>query len=331
MAKFHNVNQLPTTGPMAMYSVKTTLVAAGWVVSKSGDGLALYSAGGDILTGGGTGAGGLGNARAYFTIRDAATGVAFSFQMITNTTWRVKYSETGAMAGGSPDSTTTGTATDEQLLYGAGTDASPTGTQMLHTDNTYRFHVVANSTVQAGNGTYPFWFGGSIVSTGVQASFFGLDGIANGTFHPLDTVPRAIITWYVATGPVPGGWFGNSDTVFYARAWVAYGLGNASFKRMMMSLYSGNASSSTGGPSPTISLSQSPYTPSEDQPLPILVLRSAANGTLPGPKGFLADLQTATQTASERAYPLTILNASNAYVYFGGLLAPWPENVSASL
>jgi len=328
MAKFSSVNQLPATGPLAMYSVKTTLVAAGWTVTKSGDGLALYSASGDIITGGGAVAGGLGNTRAYFTVTDASTKVCLSFQTISNTTYRVKYSETGAMAGGSPNSTTTGTATDEQVLYGAGTDASPTGTQMLHTDNSYRFHVVANSTAQASNGTFPFWFGCTVNATGVVASFFGLEGMFTGTFHPLDVAPRAIITWYVATGPVATGWAQDADTNFYARAWVAYGLGAAAFKRMCMFTHGLPGSSVFLGGFGTSNMSTGPYA-TEDQPVPLLLGRVVANGTLPGPKGTCSDYKMSTNTA--RSYPSTILNATNAYVYYGGLLVFWPESVSPSL
>ena len=327
MAKFSNVNQLPTTGPLGMFTVKTVLVSAGWTVTKSGDGLALYSASGDILTGGGAVAGGLGNNRAYFTVTDASTKVCLSFQMITTTTWRVKYSETGAMAGGSPNSTTTGTATDEQILYGAGTDSSPTGTQMLHTDNSYRFHVVANSTAQTSNGTYPFWFGCTVNATGVVASFFGLEGMSTGTYHPLDVVPRAIITWYVATGPIVANWAQGTDTTLYARGWIAYGLGAAAFKRLCILPYTSNASI-LGGPAGVLTMSTGPYA-TEDQPLPLLLGRSAANGTLSGPKGTCTDYKTTSNSA--RDYPSTILNATNAYVYYGGLLVLWPESVSPSL
>lgn len=330
MAKFHTVNQLPLTGPLAMFSVKTTLVAAGWTVTKSGDGLALYSASGDIITGGGAVAGGLGTTRAYFTVTDAATKVCLSFQTISNTTYRVKYSETGVMAGGSPNSTTVGSATDEQVLYGAGTDASPAGTQMLHTDNLYRFHVVANSTAQAGSGTYPFWFGGSVNATGVAASFFGLDGMANGTYNTLDVAPRAIITWYVATGPVVAGWGLNSDAGFYARAWIAYGLSTAAFRRVAMSSYSLGVGSGSylGNPSGGENMSTGPYA-TEDQPLPLLLGRNVTQGAQPGLKGFCADIKLVTNTA--RSYPATVLNATNAYVYFGALLPSWPEAVSPSL
>ena len=335
MAKFHSANNLPATGGAAMFIVKTTLVSAGWVVTRSGDGLALFSSSGDIITTGASGAGGLGNTNAWFEIRDASTRVAFTFQLITTTTWRVKYTESGAFAAGTPGISQTGTATDQQVLYGAGTEAAPTGTQMLHTDNTYRFHVVANSTAQTGSGTFPFWFGGSISGTGVVASFFGLDGMFNGTYHSLDQAPRVIVTWYVATGPVTAGWhLTTTDTAFYARAWVLYGLGGATFKRFAMSGYfaatTGTGAAEFGGLTSTANsdLNQSPYA-AEDQPLPLLIVRPSHNGTLPGPKGFCADFKVTTILA--RAYPTTILNSTNAYVYYGGLLVLWPENVAPTL
>lgn len=334
MAKFASVNNLPATGEAAMYIVKTTLVSAGWVVTRSGDGLALYSSSGDIITTGAAGAGGLGQVNAWFEIQDAAARVAFTFQRITSTTWRVKYTETGAFAGGTPGISRTGTATDEQVLYGGGTDASPTGTQMLHTDNTYRFHVVANSTAQTGSSTYPFWFGGSISGTGVAASLFCLDGIFNGSYHSLDQAPRVIVTWYVSTGPVIAGYQQNSDAALYTRGWVLYGLGGATFKRFSVALYGvlspgGSAQATSVGPlAASESLNQSPYA-AEDQPLPALVLRSSVQGTLPGPKGFCADVKVSTIIT--RGYPTTILNSTNAYLYYGGLLLSWPENVAPTL
>jgi hypothetical protein len=199
---------------------------------------------------------------------------------------------------------------------------------MLRTDNLYRFHVVANSTAQASNGTFPFWFGCTVNATGVAASFFGLDGMSTGTFHSLDTAPRAIVTWYVSTGPVSTNWAQDSDTNLYARAWIAYGLGAAAFKRICMFSYGLPGTSGFLGGLSTANMSTGPYA-TEDQPLPLLTGRVVANGTLPGPKGTCSDIKMSTNTA--RSYPSTILNATNAYVYYGGLLVQWPESVSPSL
>lgn len=334
MAKVYSVNNLPATGGEAMFIVKTVAVAAGWVITRSGDGLALYSSSGDILTTGLSGAGGLGNANAWFEMQDAAARVCFTFQRITGVTWRVKYTETGAFAGGTPGISRTGTATDEQVLYGAGTDAAPTGTQMLYTDGAaYRFAVVFESTPQAVNGTYMFWFAGYPSFSGIAASFFGLDGMLAGTPHALDQAPRVIITWYVATGPVSGGWTATADTGFYTRGWVLYGMSGATFKRFglpgyMCGIGLGSGANATGGifAQGNDSLNLSPYV-SADQPLPLFVMRTVGHGTLPGPKGICHAFKQSTAT---RQYPQTINLNTDAYVYFGGLVVPWPEDTAGA-
>jgi hypothetical protein len=335
MAKFSNVNQLPATGPLAMYSVKTVLVNAGWTVTRSGDGLSLYSSSGDILTTGASGAGGLGNARAYFNVRDPAARVSFSFQMITNTTWRVKYSESAGFTGGTPTFQTVASATDETVLYGAGTDASPTGTQMLHTDNLYRFHIVAQSTAQTGSNTYPFWFGCTVNGTGVCASLFMLEGMANNTYNTLDQAPRVIITWYVAGGPVMIGWSNSSDANFYTRGWILYGLAGATFARFGVAVYTSNIifnTSLSALVSPVTAgsfFNFSPYNSAEDQPVPCLIGRTANHGSLPGLKGYCSEVKLGT--ASGHTYPSTINFSTNCNVSYGGFLLQWPESVAPLL
>jgi hypothetical protein len=312
-----------------MYTVKTVLVNAGWTVTRSGDGLSLYSSSGDILTTGASGSGGLGNARAYFNVRDPAARVSFSFQMITNTTWRVKYSESAGFTGGTPTFQTVASATDETVLYGAGTDASPTGTQMLHTDNAYKFHVVAQSTAQTGSNTYPFWFGCTVNGTGVCASLFMLEGMANNTYNTLDQAPRVIITWYVAGGPIMTGWNATSDANFYTRGWILYGLAGATFSRFAIVTVVFNFNAVRSSTSPIVltndGVNFSPYNNSFVQPVPCLIGRTNLQGALPGYKGFCMDVKL--NTAEEQAYPATILNSTNAYVLFGGMYLPWPENI----
>ena len=333
MAKVASVNNLPATGGEAMFIVKTVAVSAGWSITRSGDGLALFSNVGDILTTGVSGAGGLGNTNAWFEMRDPASRVCFTFQRITGTTWRAKYTETGAFAGGTPGISRTGTATDEQVLYGAGTDASPTGTQMLHTDGgTYRFAVFFQSTIQPSNGTYSFWFAGSPSFSNVGVSFFGLDGMLAGTYHPSDQIPRAIITWY-ANPPVAAGWTAVADTVFYARSWTAYGLAGATFRRFGMATYmagvtTGTGATATGGifTNSVQDYNLSGYS-SVDQPMPLLLARVTNHGSFPGPKGFCHSFLIST---ANRQYPQTINLTTDAFMYFGGLAVPWPNNLAGA-
>jgi hypothetical protein len=247
--------------------------------------------------------------------------------MITNTTWRVKYSESAGFTGGTPTFQTVASATDEDVIYGAGTDASPTGTQLLHTDGVYRFHVVAQSTAQTGSNTYPFWFGCTVSTTGVPASLFLLEGMLSGTYHSLDEAPRVIITWYVAGGPVQAGWRALTDTGFYARSWVLYNLVGATLKRFAVPALTTTINFAIVDPTTTTlnGFEFSPYNSSYVQPVPCLLVRTTNNGTLPGPKGFCHDVKLIT--ANGHNYPTTIMNSTNAYVGFGGFYLQWPENV----
>ena len=62
--------------------------------------------------------------------------------------WRIKYSASAGFVGGSPSNVQTPSATDEQILLSGGTDAAPTYTGLLGTDNTYRAnHIVGDASV----------------------------------------------------------------------------------------------------------------------------------------------------------------------------------------
>src|SRR3990172_4710338 len=116
----------PATGAVAMYDLKELLKAQGWSVVMSGDGLAVYSAVGDVITGGGVGANGMANTRAWFRITDPAGVKELTIQRGTlNYTYRIKFSYAAKFTGGAPDPDQTPSATDEVIVEGGGTDAAP--------------------------------------------------------------------------------------------------------------------------------------------------------------------------------------------------------------
>ena len=107
-------NQNPTSQVNVLYDLKEAMKTAGYTVRGSGDGLAAHSAVGDIITSAGSGANGLNNNNAWFTVRQPATGSApysgtreWTFQRSTLPySWFCEYS--------GPDATfdqTTGNAT----------------------------------------------------------------------------------------------------------------------------------------------------------------------------------------------------------------------------
>lgn len=131
---------LPTTlgnnaSCRAFYDVKEALKTAGWTVASSGDGLAAFSAVGDVIVVRGDGAGGV-NDRAWVRLVPHAGSTfeiilqaiaGFTAASITVITQRWKVSAAAGFTGGAPNATTAPSATDEFEIYGGGTDAAPTG------------------------------------------------------------------------------------------------------------------------------------------------------------------------------------------------------------
>ncbi len=115
------------------YDIKTELVASGWTVEASGDGLALYGASSDVITVRGDGAGGV-NTLAWVRLSNpdgreicgqAIDGFTAAFDTAVRIRW--KYSFAGGFTGGTPSATQVPSATDEGVFAGSGTDAAPAG------------------------------------------------------------------------------------------------------------------------------------------------------------------------------------------------------------
>jgi hypothetical protein len=119
-------NQSPVDIAHGFYAFMGLLVSAGFTVVSSGDGLSLYSSSGNILTGGGSGAGGLGNGYAWFRVQAPAVNGQTREYIVQRAGsggyqddyWAFKYSASAGFTGGSPDSTHVPTATDEVGIFG---------------------------------------------------------------------------------------------------------------------------------------------------------------------------------------------------------------------
>lgn len=181
---------------VAFYNIKEALKTAGWTVDTSGDGLSAYSASSDVITGSGSGANGMNNAKAWLVLKaPGAVGGStrrLCLQMVstlqTAASMRIKYSLANAFSGGSPSATVTPSATSEVVIRGGGTDASPTG-QRMFSDATAGTHLVYGVADQAS----PYGFMYAHVrtsSTGDLAEMrFGLDPLVSppGVDHSGDT------------------------------------------------------------------------------------------------------------------------------------------------
>jgi len=154
MAYIFDTNNTPATAADAIFRLKELLKSAGWTTPWSSDGTTLKSDGSDQITGAGSGANGMDNAKAWFVVQEpAAPGRQFSFQRQntvganTSYLWRVKYSKGAGFSGGTPTATKVGSATDEAVLLGTGTDATPTMAALFATatDAGFRWSACADN------------------------------------------------------------------------------------------------------------------------------------------------------------------------------------------
>jgi hypothetical protein len=188
MARQWSVNNTPATCAVAMFTLKTLLKAAGWTVPKSSDG-SVYNASGDQISTGGSGAGGMDNAKAWFVIQMPGCNRSFCFQRQNSTganssyQWRVKYSATGGFSGGSPAILVTPSATDEKVLFGSGTDASPNFSSFFNqtTDGAFRYNAFADDTAPYGFAAWN-WTN----TTGANGHALALDPVANADSSDTD-------------------------------------------------------------------------------------------------------------------------------------------------
>jgi len=200
MAYTFSVNNTPATAGFSMYLLVSTLVTAGWVVKASGDGVASYSAAsGASVTSGNTGALGFDNTNAWVRIQAPAVNGGsivnqtreWTFQRGTtnNKGWRFKYSASAGFTGGSPSATVTPSATDEVIMVGAGTDASPTPTaNWFHTDGVYRWHIVCGGAAEF------YSFNAFATLAGAITLYNGMfmDACAPGSYPSTDVDPCVV-------------------------------------------------------------------------------------------------------------------------------------------
>lgn len=156
----------PVSGSVAMYNFINCLETAGWTQVTAGNSGSYYTSA-PFITSGGPIANGLGNNYSWTRIRSPSGVQEFTIQRITaNTTWRLKYSMAAGFVGGSPNGSTTPSATDQVVMLGGGTDAAPTGIALFTTDNTYRFNAAADNASPYGFYMFAFNTGGDTVSRG---------------------------------------------------------------------------------------------------------------------------------------------------------------------
>jgi hypothetical protein len=322
--------------------LKEVLKSTGWTVPASSDGT-TYNAAGDEITTGGSGAGGLANNRAWFRIQDPDGGREFTFQRVNATTngqWRVKYSALDRFTGGSPAATVTPSATDEAVLFGAGTDASPTtSTALFNTDgNIGRWHIITWDEANA-RGVWPFFAfatdpGSSPCDTLIMCESMDPDtvpALVGTRASPTTGDPDPCIVQAAYNGSSgafrfgsntagwthgttgPRAWFGMNGTNGLTEAFVSMFAADYGVSSSQFSVLQGAAGAGVN-----------PYD-SADEALPLWIGRSAGAGSQQGLKGACEHVRACCVL---RSYPSTVNLASGAYVYVEDALVPWEDGTT---
>lgn len=309
MSYVYSLNNTPANGAQAMWLLITALVTAGWTQVDSGDGVtAGHSAG--AVTGGGTGAGGLGNAKAWVRLRCPGITVnggtntrELTIQLITaNTSWRICYSRAATFSGGSPTYQVCPNASDEQTLLGGGTEASPSGGTAFTTDGSYRFNCVAYDST-AG---YGFYYITAATGSTTASYWWAFETLAAGTYPSADLDPT-LHSPPSTTYPNFHGtanfstWFGTSPT------WSTVLVGAPGDETSVWQVAAGSA------------LGTNPITGYDDF-LPIFFARTSAPT---GWKGTGVAIKACCSIARTNYDTWDIGASSKAMIYWQGLALPW--------
>lgn len=200
---------VPAQAGAAVSLLVEMIVQAGYVYKASGDGLSGYSATGKIFSGTGSGAAGWHNNRAWARLAAPDGRRELTIQHNASQGVRLKYSALAKFTGGSPSATVTPSATDERVMWGAGTDATPTLTNWFPagiTTGAVKFWGMASASAPFG-----FWYCGAGYPAGAIGCGLMLD--------PVESVPEDVDPVVVHIGSTlaftTGGGLGQANNYSY--------------------------------------------------------------------------------------------------------------------
>ena len=352
MTKYYSVNKQYAIGDGVgcVYDLVNTLVSASWTIQSASNGLNFDA--GTTYWSPTSLAGGSGNA--WVTVREP-TGVGgreWCFQRTTNNyTWRVKVSPTVGFTG-SATATQVPTASDEGIVWGTGTDNSPTGVGLFSPSYPIKFHIVAESSPvgPAGNQAYGWWAFSNIAGASgdnVQG-FLCQEPLAVGSYPALvgtrasTTSGEADPCIYGCSYEGSGGQYAvaayahgynpSNDNYYYNTFKYFYKYQNASGSLVMGYDLMGTGLGANNSTQLFPRYVNAHPISGDDVNLPFIVGRyaygtSAAYSyhfTNIGLKGTCNFLKT---RAINRNSGITIDLATDAYIYIGDIVMPWPENI----
>ncbi len=354
MAKQASVNLTPATGAVAIFDLMTFLAASlGFVVQEASDG-STYEAdvptNGNPITGGGSGAGGLANANAWFRIQEPPAGGSrewvFQRDATNNTDWRVKVSALDMFVGGTPDATEVPSAVDEDVMHGSGTDAAPVHAALFKGDGTYRWHLVGFDAAE--DTVFPWYAYSSENGAGIPRTLIMVESLASGSFPPLvgtRKVPTSgepdsaiYVCAHDGSGSAPfivddvsGQW--QDRTAPPGRGWYAMNGSNGETELLVdwqaSSIFYSQAFLDVGAPASAGSVDgfgTNPLT-GQDQLFPTFFGRPLGLVSNVMGKGMSSHLRI---SGVDRSYPDTATEGGETWVYSAelGLLLPFDDGVT---
>lgn len=317
------VNQTITTGgPGVIFLLKTHLKANGWTVLGSGDGLAAFSAPGDVITSANSGANGLANTRAWITLGDPGNNRSLTFwRGTTDVLWRHSTTESCTLTGGNATTAMTSPGNDG-VITGGGTIAAPTFATGFAATATWRVHIVSDTVAVPGSNVYPFYYVANTAGVSAIKATFIFDGLVSGTYASNDTAPWMIIQ---TTSLLGGTSLGGSGANAAFRSWLP---GNATFQSLQVA-NSGLQATGFGATTVNNSFGVDPIG-GLDWMVPFL----ATYGSPLGVKGVLYGVKSGLTL---RFIGNTLNLATDPYIYWCGILTdaclclPWIDSVVPSL
>lgn len=305
----------PSTGDAAMRAIKDFWVASGrWEVKASGDGDALYSSSGDVITTD-SGAGSfanytVGTKNAWCRIQMTGTTRELLIERgSASTAWWIRYSLVG-FTGGSPSATVAPTASDQQNVFGT----AITGTQLFPTDGTYQVSVCAEDAA-------PSYTVASWRLTGGTPSAQGALGIMPLKTGSYPTTPTADADPYVAIGvysnPVTYTHFhGTISTSNGTRGWSKPGLGGATWCAGSLNLDQNNGAGAS-------------HAINSYELAPEVAAQLAIGGpAYYGPKGILRDVRAALSSTTVSPNGSYLVDGADYFMRWGPLWLRWGSTPS---
>lgn len=299
-------NQSPATGPAAVITVVNRLVTAGWTKVRDSDGTTYSSIGAQVVSGA-SGAGGLGNNNAFVNLRSPTGTREIVIQRgSSDTLWRITASPT-AFNSGSPSATVVPSSANSGLLFGGGTDGTPTFSGWLTTNGTYRLQVGADNAAPYGFFFFTYTIGGGNPNGGL-------------VLDPLTGVPAEDgdpVVWHVGvTGSsafLNGSVSSTTTSTTSSRCcgWIAYGLGGSFLTIPGATQQAGGTTVVPNG------LPSNPHNAKDDG----VAIMFARGSSLASPNGYKGASTVMKWNGSSRSTPNTF--ASKSRIVAGDVSLPW--------